>query len=80
MTRAAPLRSDSDNPISVITMIAYCRRWRAVAPVPAPDLSISFGSAREMRTAGINPMISTQVSVATTATTNNRQLTCGSIR
>ena len=60
-------------------MSEYLRRLRVFAPVPAPDSSSSFGSARETWRAGTRPMMTTHTTHATIPNANIRQLVCGAI-
>ena len=54
---AAPLDSARASAISTATSTPYRRRLRRVAPVPAPDLSNSFGSVLDTATdAALNGM------------------------
>ena len=60
-------------------MSEYWRRLRVFAPVPAPDLSSSFGSTRDTWIAGTRPTMTTHTTHATIANANIRQLVCGAI-
>ena len=63
-TIAVPLNTASESPISTMIISEYLRRLRVFAPVPAPDLSSSFGSARETWSAGTRPMMTTHTTHA----------------